>query len=243
MADGSAFCICVLFYGTDDYCYYLAQRVLNTPMRQLAGLGVEFRFGLNLVGEKTRAFIQQQVADVFQDSLVVDCPENIFKYPMMRRLFYDRPLEKPFVMWFDDNSYLLPEIDAAHWLSRIAKQLNACSLLGSVYTGKLVGNQKAWISDQHWYAAKEPNDYVKYVIDSWWAAKTTEMLAHDWPAHDIKHHGGDIMLGEFCRQRDLAICHFRDGVAINTNSSGVEGAKTRRGFDAPPVGFFHPTPS
>lgn len=240
MADGAAFCICVLFYGADEYCHHLARRVLNTPMQQLAALGVEFRFGLNAVSEQTRQFIREQVADVFPGTLVVDCPENIFKYPMMRRLFYDQPLRRPFVMWFDDNSYLLPDTDAANWLSRLARQLTACPLIGSVYTGKLVGDQAHWIADQTWYADKPPNDYVKYVIDSWWAAQSAEILAHDWPSPDIRHHGGDIMLGEFCRQRDLSICHFRDGVAINTNSSGVEGAKIRRGFDAPPVGFFYP---
>jgi hypothetical protein len=242
MADGSAFCVCILFYGSDDYCRYLAERVLNRPMAQLAKLGVEFRFGFNAIGAASRQFIEQQLADSFAGAYVVDCPENIFKYPIMRRLFYDRLLTRQFVLWFDDNSYILPDTDAEHWLARIERQLNACHLLGSVYTGKLVGNQKNWIAAQSWYANKPPNDYVKYVIDSWWAARTEKLLIQNWPAVDIRHHGGDIMLGEFCRQQDLSICHFRDGVAINTNSSGVEGVKISRGFDAPPVGFdYRPT--
>lgn len=240
MADGAAFCICVLFYGTDDYCYYLAQRVLNAPMSKLAELGVEFRFGFNAVGDRTRQFVQKKIATDFYRALVVDCPQNIFKYPMMRRLFYDQPIQRQFVMWFDDNSHLLQDVDAEQWLQRISRQLNACRVLGSVYTGKLVGNQKAWIANQPWYRGKEPSDYVKYVADSWWTAQAEDIVKNDWPSPDIKHHGGDIMLGEFCRQQDLSVCHFRDGVAINTNSSGVEGAKNRRGFDAPPVGFFYP---
>ena len=242
MADGSAFCVCVLFYGTDAYCYQLAERVLNAPMRQLAQMGAEFRFGLNAVSDRTRDLVYATARE-FSAVHVVDCPENIFKYPMMRRLFYDHPCTRQFLMWFDDNSYILPDTDVEHWAARVVRQLNACSVLGSVYTGKLVGNQRAWITAQPWYAGKEPNDYVKYVADSWWAAQPTAFFKHDWPARDIRHHGGDIMLGEFCRQHDLQLCHFRDGVAINTNSSGVEGAKNRRGFDAPPVGFFYPEPA
>jgi len=237
MADGSAFCVCILFYGSDEYCYYLAQRVLNSSMTRLAELGVEFRFGFNAIGAKTRTHVNAQLMGKFSNAKVVDCPENIFKYPMMRRLFYDWPLTRPFILWFDDNSYISPTVDSDRWLERIKQQLNVCHVLGSLYTGKLIGNQKEWIAAQSWYTGKPPNDYVRYVTDSWWAARAEKLLAQNWPTPEIKHHGGDIMLGEFCRQQSLPICHFRDGVAINTNASGIEGAKVHRGFEAPPVGF------
>jgi hypothetical protein len=233
----------VLFYGSDDHCYNLAARILNSPFCTLGQLGVELRVGFNAVGDKTRKLVAEKTAQYFPRCLLVDCPQNIYKYPMMRRLFYAAPVTQPFLLWFDDNSYLSPDLEAATWLSRVSRQLSNCAVLGSVYTGKLVGNQAAWIAEQPWYAGKEPKDYVKYVIDSWWAAQAPAITAHNWPPHDIRHHGGDIMLGEFCRQQDFLLCHFRDGVAINANLSGVEGAKNRRGFDAPPVGFFHPKPS
>lgn len=237
-ADGPAdVCICVLFYGTDDYCYQLAQRVLNDPMRQLARQRVEFRFGFNAVGDQTRAFVTQQIAEHFSGAIVVDCPENIFKYPIMRRLFHAKPFRTRAVMWFDDNSHIAPDTDAAHWLARILKQLDGCTLLGSVYTQGLVGRQADWIKAQPWYAGKAPPPYVKYAADGWWIMRTEPLVQFDWPPPDIVHHGGDVMLGELCRQQDLSLCHFRDGVLINANSSGVEGAYRRRGFDAPPVGF------
>lgn len=237
MADGSAFCACVLFYGSDDYCYYLARRVLNKAMVRLAELGVEFRFGFNAVGPATRTYVNAHTRGDFAAARIIDCPDNIFKYPMMRRLFYDWPITRPFILWFDDNSYILPDTDVDHWLTRIERQLAVCHVLGSLYTGKLVGNQKEWITAQSWYAGKPPVDYVKYVIDSWWAARSEKLLAQNWPTAEIKHHGGDVMLGEFCRQQSLPIGHFRDGVAINTNSSGIEGVKMHRGFAALPVGF------
>jgi len=242
MADGPAdVCVCVLFYGSDDYCYQLAQRVLNDPMRRLAQQNVEFRFGFNAVGAETRAFVRQQIAEHFRAALVVDCPENIFKYPMMRRLFYAEPLRAQTVMWFDDNSYIAPATDVGRWLSRISKQLNGRALLGSVYTQGLVGQQAEWIKAQPWYSGKLPTPYVKYVADSWWTMTAEPLLRFDWPPPDIAHHGGDVMLGELCRQQNIALCHFRDGVLINANSRGVEGAR-RRGFDARPVGFYYGLP-
>lgn len=239
MADGPAeVCVCVLFYGDDDYCHHLARRVLNTPMRELAAhYAVDFRFGFNAVGTATRQYVHDQIAQHFSGASVVDCPENIFKYPMMRRLFTARPLTAPVVMWFDDNSCILEGTDVGHWLGRILKQLSACTLLGSVYTQGLVGNQAAWIKAQPWYAGKEPVPYVKHVADAWWAMRTEPLLRFDWPPPAVKHHGGDLMLGELCRQQDFSLCHFRDGVLINGNASGVEGATRRRGFDAPPIGF------
>lgn len=239
MADGAAdICVCVLFYGADDYCYHLAQRVLNDPMRRLARHDVEFRFGFNAVGSQTREYVQQQIAAHFHGALVVDCPENVFKYPMMRRLFYAEPLRARAIMWFDDNSHISPDTDVDRWLPRINKQLSGCTLLGSVYTQGLVGQQAEWIKAQPWYAGKQPTPYVKYVADGWWTMLAEPLLRFDWPSPDIAHHGGDVMLGELCRQQNLALCHFRDGVLINANSSGVEGAR-RRGFDAPPVGFYY----
>jgi hypothetical protein len=239
MADGPAeVCVCVLFYGADDYCHQLAQRVLNAPMQELARCrNVDFRFGFNAVGEHTRQYVISQIEQHFSGAVVVDCPENIFKYPMMRRLFSARPLTAPLVMWFDDNSCILEGTSVDHWFERILKQLSGSTLLGSVYTQGLVGNQAAWIKAQPWYAGKEPALYVKHVADAWWAMRTAPLLQFEWPPAAVQHHGGDVMLGELCRQQELSLCHFRDGVLINGNASGVEGASRRRGFDAPPVGF------
>lgn len=237
MADGAAdVCVCVLFYGTDAYCHALAQRVLNEPMRQLARQNVEFRFGFNAIGADTRRFVGNQIDRYFQNAAVVDCPENIFKYPIMRRMFCAKPLRARAVMWFDDNSCITDDTDVEQWLGRILRQLDGCALLGSVYTQGLVGRQADWIKAQSWYAGKEPAQYVKYVADAWWAMRTEPLVQFDWPAADIRHHGGDVMLGELCRQQNLSLCHFRDNLLINANASGVEGAR-RRGFDAMPVGF------
>lgn len=239
MAEGPAeLCVCVLFYGADDYCCQLAKRILNRPMRELGESNVEFRFGFNAVGTATRYAVAAftDAAD-YVVPVVVDSPKNIYKYPMMRRLFHDRPITAPLTMWFDDNSYIDPDIDTGVWFSRVRAQMEYCAALGSVYTQGLVGNQAEWIKAQPWFNGKEPTPYVKYLAGGWWVAKTDVLRRFDWPTAGIKHYGGDVMFGELLRQHDLQLCHFRDGVFIQANDSGVEAATPKRGFDATPVGF------
>lgn len=238
MADGTAdVCVCVLFYGDDDHCYRLAQRVLNAPLRQLARHNVEFRFGLNAVGAKTRALVQEAVAQDFPGALVVEPEGNIFKYPIMRRLLHDKPLRAPITMWFDDDSCLSPDCDVSAWLPRVQKLLEAHSMIGSIYRQRLVGNQAEWIKNQWWYSGKLMQNYVKFITGGWWAIRSDVLLRYNWPIPELRHRGGDVMLGALCEQQGLSLGFFRDGLWINANDQGVESKSPRRGHDEKPIGF------
>lgn len=237
MADGAAdVCICVLFYGTDDYCFELARRVLNAPMLKLAQQSVEFRFGFNDVSAQTRAFVQETVARHLPGALILDYGENIYKYPMMRRMFYERPLLSPLTMWFDDDSCLAPDNDPVVWLPRVKKLMETYSMIGSLYRQRLVGQQAEWIKAQWWYNNKPPGSYVKFCTGGWWTIRTDILLRFDWPPAALKHRGGDVMLGALCEQQDLTLTHFRDQVWINANAQGVESKSPRRGYDEKPIG-------
>jgi len=231
--------VCVLLYGSDDYCYRLAQRVINSALKRLGAKTHDFRFGLNAVGDATREYVAQAVYDYFPNALVVDCPENIFKYPMMRRLLYDKPLESQLTMWFDDDSCIIPETDVEAWFARIRQQMHAYTMLGSVYKERFVGKQVEWIKHQPWYNDKEPEAYTQFAAGGWWVIQTSALLQFDWPPPELKHRGGDVMLGALLRQHNLQLGHFRDGVWINANELGVESQSTRRGIDELPVGFYY----
>jgi hypothetical protein len=240
MAEGTAdVCVCVLFYGNDATCFKLAQRVLNEPMRQLARYNVEFRFGCNAVSDDTRQFLQQRVADTFKGAVVIDSADNAQKYPMMRRLFYTKPVTAPVTVWFDDDSCLAPNNNVDKWLPRLQQQLRFHAMVGSIYRTRLVGNQAEWIKNQAWYSGKEPQPYVQHAAGSWWAAQTPILQRFDWPPDVATHRGVDVMFGELCRQQDLVLCHFRDGVWINANADGVEAAGSQRGKDETPIGFSY----
>ena len=92
---------------------------------------------------------------------------------------------------------------------------------------KLSDEQLVWSCQQPWQSDADGFRYVSYALGSWWAVKTSVLDAYDWPPADLQQKGGDIMLGELFRQRNLQLCHFRDGVRINVNDAGVEGAVPR----------------
>jgi hypothetical protein len=237
MADGAATaCVCVLFYGSDDACFTLAQRVLNAPMRQLAGQNVEFRFGCNAVSDKTLSFLQAQIAECFHGAQLFYSRKNMQKYPMMRQMFYHPPIKAPITIWFDDDSCFAPDNDVAAWFPRLQQQLVNYAAAGSIYRSRLSGNQAGWIKAQPWYAGKEPTPYVTYVSGSWWAAQTAVLRQYDWPPPVATHRGVDVMFGELCRQQNLVLSHFRDGVWINANADGIEAAGSRRGKNETPIG-------
>lgn len=230
-------CVCVLFFGPDKESLPLAQRVLNTPMRQLVEHNVEFRFGLNAVGEQTRAYVRDAVSTVFRDAFVIESRENLFKYPMMRRLFYDKPLTAPLTMWFDDDSCLAPSCNVAAWLPRVKKLLDIYAMIGSVYRNRLLGNQAKWIQDQPWFNNVPITDYVKFITGGWWAIRSELLVRYAWPPPQLKHRGGDVMFGALCAQQKLGITHFRDQVWINANEQGVESKSPRRGYNEKPIGM------
>jgi hypothetical protein len=237
MLANAPFCVCVLLYGATDYCVRMAQRVLNIPLRRLGAYGIDFRFGLNAVGDVTRDLVRQAVRDDFPGALVVDCPENIYKYPIMRRLLYDRPILAPYTMWFDDDSCIAPETATDAWLLRVERQMQAYCMVGSVHKTRYVGNQIAWIQAQPWYNQLAPQAYVQFAAGGWWTIRTDILTKFDWPPAILKHRGGDVILGELLRQHNLPLGHFRDNLWINANEFGVESQSTRRGQAEAPIGF------
>ena len=226
MADGAAACICILFYGAGEKYLKLAKRVLNAPMQLLADRNIEFRFGCNSVGTSTLDFLQQQQADYFKSALLIEQETNLFKYPMMRRMFKFAPVTAPITMWFDHDSHIDPDIDVDNWFSRVARQLSACDMIGSVHRNCLSAGQTSWVEKQSW-TNTSVSRYVQYVNGSWWAVNTPVLHAFDWPPTNLQQKGGDILLGELFKQQNKRLCHFRDGVRINVNDAGVEGAESR----------------
>lgn len=230
MADGAAACVCVLFYGADDYCYRLARRVLNDEMCQFAQAhpDIDFRFGLNASSDAIRYFVRRRSLQYFPDAVIVDCQENIYKYPMMRRLFQARKISADIVMWFDDDSCIEPGTDVKTWFARLRRQISGCDVIGSRYTARFPKEHANWIAAQIWYAQKPFSSYVAYATGGWWVAKTDILQQFDWPPPDLQQKQGDVLFGELCRQQSLSLQHFRDNVWINANEEGVESSVTRK---------------
>ncbi len=238
------FTVSGILYG--DYPL-LADRFLRSVWSSLEGSRGEvsdFRLGLNEVCPATLSLVQWFAENVSKKYglpvRLYRCDVNAFKYPLIRRMILD-PATPPaeHVMWFDDDSYLTGQ---EGWWPRVAEAAESCAMLGKVYWVRLLGDQKAWIAKQPWYNPDAPpflqyrgRDAVQFATGGWWAIRSAVLLKWDWPCLELKHCGGDSMLGELLRQQGYRLLGFEEGVRINANDAGDHSRAPRRG---PPQGLL-----
>lgn len=230
--------LCALLYG--DYPV-LARRCL-APIRQLSvAAGLEVRIGMNAVSDATR----DVVADVFRGygptPIVIDSRDNILKYPMMRRLLYEEAggVTTPLVMWFDDDAYL--EMPTEGWLQGMFARMPgvpSAVLLGSVYRQSWLGQQREWVRAQPWYQGKDPTlrPKIQFAQGSWWLADMGFLRHIGYPWAELRHRGGDTMLGEAVFQAGYRLVHDHTAVAVNADAFGRHSKSKRRGVDEPSLG-------
>lgn len=233
------FTACVLLYG--DYPQ-LATRCLNDRLIALTDT-VELRVAMNQCSDATKRVVQPLV-DAGKIHRLYDSPENRLKYPVIREMLYgENPISTPYMMWFDDDSYLKDNGQTPHaWLSQVAAKMEHAQMIGSKYSLHLGGNQHEWVKAQSWYRenpAVTPRFKVYFATGGWWTVHVAMMRKYDWPIPELKHRGGDSMLGLLMQQQGLALAHFRDGVGINADMDGKESASPRRGHDEVPLGTHY----
>lgn len=227
--------ICVLLYGNYPD---LAKRCLDSILSISKLDSVKLRLGLNEISDATREYVNQYSKLVSIDHIVEVTSEGR-KYPTMRKMFYDKEITTPYVMWFDDDSYLRDPSNSEHWLTRVNSMMKTSDMIGSIYGQDLYANQKYWIESQPWFAGKTLlcNHRVRFATGGWWCCRAEILQKYSWPPADIIHRGGDVMFGELFRQQGLKLSKFNDGVAINSDDKGIESKAKRRGFDSKPVGY------
>ena len=231
------FTICVLLYG--DFMQ-LADRCLRSIAETIPRDHLNLRVGLNGVSSQVGEWVRSWVAE--ED--IFDFGDNRFKYPMMQQLMNGaRPITTPYTMWFDDDSYLsgykLTEMNnTPQWLQLVEHHMVNSDMIGAIYTINWQGMQREWVQDQAWYAGKVPSERqkIRFATGGWWTARTDMLRSLSYPWQNLKHRGGDTMLGEACYQHGLRLNHFNVGVKINADDSGRESKADRRGFDESPIG-------
>lgn len=240
------FTICVLLYGNH---FDLAKRCLGSLLKTCPS-GVfpeQVRIGLNEPCSETEHYVIDLIQRrlLFEDQVYFS-RENIHKYPMMRRMFYERRITTPYTMWFDDDSYVKDGaytpgsnfLDTVQAIMEPAPDTRRASsaMCGSIYTQSLVGNQTEWIQNQPWYAGAVQNP-VRFATGGWWTIRTELLYKFNYPWPELDHRGGDVMLGQLMHQQKLHLASFKHGLAINADSRGRESKAKKRGFDQRPVGF------
>lgn len=245
--------ICTLLYGDHKN---LAERCLESIRKLPNETGdIELRIGMNAVGDATR----QYVVDLFKEEnaknhnvLLFDSTTNRGKYPLMRWMLHgSAPIRSPYVMWFDDDSYIT---DLA-LVTSVEYVLVDADICGELMTTPLTLNQAMWVQMQPWYHGKSmrckntvaehtPSYYGVncFPVGGWWTARYATLKKLDWPPPNIIHRGGDYMLGEAMHQNDMKMVHFAAGVAINADEAGNDHQAQRRGLDSLPVGMTYEPP-
>lgn len=238
-AEAKQFTVCVLLYG--DYPE-LAQRLFSSliPLVEL----VEFRVGLNVVSEATRAIVERFAGRPRNSGHVLDDNSTQHKYPRMRQMFYGpHPVTTPYVIWLDDDSWLdLTQLNPLVCLARWAAALRDAALLGSPYSIDVAGNQRQWIEDQPWYTGKPIPDKLGFATGGGWIADFDVLRNLDYPWPVLDHNGGDVMLGQAIYQQGRKITGIhrlldRRVFRINADSGGNESRAARRGFTSRPIGY------
>lgn len=241
-----AFSVNVLLYGDHPN---LATRCLQS-LTQLNVLDAvaEFRIGLNGVSWSTR-----KAAVDFAIKVKTRChvyepldAQNVGKYPLMRRMFYDpaRPVTADNVMWFDDDSYFLPDhtgtLPVDLWWGQITDLLKAYAVVGSLYTPGYTWTpvERTAIAVQAWFAGVPTHEKPLFATGGWWAARREFLTAWDYPFREIRHNGGDTILGELCRQQGAVdpanrLGSYKSLVKINADGNGNESKAKRRGITTP----------
>lgn len=223
--------VCVLAYG--DYPHLL-KTCLDSLYRTVPAGSIRLRLGLNAVSAGTQAYVKE-LCQKHQNVRVFESAENIFKYPMMRRMFWDTALDTDWMIWLDDDSsFVQPD-----WFRRFSHICTAGKpdVLGQVHWMFARPGQADWIKAAKWYTGRParfrtaidgPKQALEFVTGGFWACRTDVLKKLDWPDPRIQHNGGDRMFGEACYQNRLLTANFSYGVRIN----GHPG----RGVQQAPVG-------
>lgn len=219
-----------------DDCLSLADRLWSSLLRGNSWRLIrDVRCGLNAGSDRLRGYLFDVLGKVPVPVLLVEPlgDPNPGKYPIMRQLLRLDPKPAKWVMWFDDDSYVLDPVDG--WLALLSSRLPRCGVLGSRYKIRQRGLQWQWIQSQPWYTGKQvgPDHVYNFVTGGWWVACSHFLDKWGYPWPQLHHNGGDSILGELCRQQGANIVHFRHGVAINADDNGKESAAPRRGISTP----------
>src|SRR5260221_10903901 len=110
--------ICVLCYGPNAN---LAERFLQSLFRNTDPSLFLLRVGLNEVEAATHHLFSKYSNQFGNIELFIE-PKNIFKNPLMRRMFYEQPLSSQWTLWCDDDTHFT----RPDWLQRLALKIESC---------------------------------------------------------------------------------------------------------------------
>jgi GT2 family glycosyltransferase len=213
--------ICVVAYGAHAP---LAERFLASLYRNTDPALFYLRAGLNEAEPKTQNLFDTY-AKRFGNITIFAEAKNIFKNPLMRRMFYQPTLATTWTIWCDDDTHFT----RPDWLQRLSSKIE-CSPEVAQW-GKLYALWRRdqfildWIKAANWYQGipclqgvdLDGNEATKFsfATGGFWAARTEALRHLDWPDRRLIHASEDFLLGEALRQNQFRLGSFKYGLNIN----------------------------
>jgi hypothetical protein len=232
MSSSFGLSVYALLYGN----YHDLHRRLITSLKLYASAPfVEVTLWCNQVCDPTKDLLRTTNFSVNY------CLENRPKYKAMREMFTTRPPAHPWVVWFDDDSY----INKPDWFENtrqyvMSKQPQNICYFGQPWFVHHLPGQWEFIKSLPWYKGKGPEIVrnkpgITFAQGAYWALRNDVRQLLDWPPDQfgLSHNGGDTLLSEAVRQQGLPFHKFCYGVKIND-------AK-RRGLSEAPAGSLDQT--
>jgi ADP-heptose:LPS heptosyltransferase/GT2 family glycosyltransferase len=231
--------ICVLTYG--DFPQ-LARRCLESIRHCCDRRQYHLVVGGNAVSDGTRKYLIRLQESGAIDRLLLS-PLNLYKNPMMRRMFAD--IETEFIWWFDDDSHIVEPGALTRWLRVARRSPASVAAWGHVHffshetDFNFGGDIRKFIRESPWFrgkplpagalAGRKPGGDGAGETDDprWffptggcWLARTAAIRALDWPDRRIIFPAEDILFGEAIRQQEWEVRDVGSlGVAINQSAT------------------------
>jgi GT2 family glycosyltransferase len=211
--------ICVVCYGRNSH---LARQFLERLYTNTDTSFFILRAGLNEVEEATSKLFQD-AADAFGNVEMFFEPENVYKIPLMRRMFYERKLKSEWMIWFDDDSYPAKR----DWLQRFAHRVERepeVAQWGELYFTEYetdnvivdVIKKASWYRGLEFESKNVGKFLSRFSSGGFWAMRTETIYQLDWPDKRILQAAEDVLLGAALYQHELCIRSFEYGIEVNT---------------------------
>jgi len=222
-AVGGKFTAFILLYGPEDH-HELHKRCVQSFMATVPMARIDLRIGSNALNAKSLAMVDQYVEQGFVTKHYRH-DENIYKYPLMREMFYDpdHPIETKWLLWFDDDS--ICDVEPS-WLNILGIHIGQhhrdkeAHMIGAKYVWSCNRKQKDIMAARPWHTGRpwrgqngKPNpngNKVIFAAGGFWALTTEAMRAADIPdlGTGLTHNGGDWQIGEQLWQAGYGLKQF-----------------------------------
>ncbi|MEN9678656.1 MAG: hypothetical protein RIS76_4552 [Verrucomicrobiota bacterium] len=215
--------LCVACYGPHAD---LAHRFLSSLYSHTDPALFTLRAGLNEAEPETHRLFAEFSRRYANVELTVE-PRNVFKNPLMRRLFHEKPLSSRWTLWCDDDTHFTDD----GWMPRLGQAMESApeiSMWGAVYYLECHHPEVVrWIQSARWYRAvplvpAAPRDGSEsagvrfdFATGGFWALRTQVIHQLNWPDPRLVQAGEDFLLAEALRQNGLTLGHFSEGIRSN----------------------------